>query len=137
MRFDEFEGMWNQVLYVSATPGPYELELCGGEVVEQIIRPTGLVDPAIEVLSARRWPTRLSAAQFAHVTGHESFPEYLEGDVASDGALEVYANGEIVYRVRGIHAKVSVEWHYQAPEGTGDTHYSVMRGSKVHLSVRQ
>jgi predicted dehydrogenase len=91
----------------------------------------------IEVLSARRWPTRLSPAQFAHVTGHETFPEYLQGDVASDGALEVYANGEIVYRVKGIHAKVSVEWHYEAPEGTGDTHYSVMRGSKAHLSVRQ
>ena len=49
----------------------------------------------------------------------------------------VYANGEIVYRVRGIHAKVAVEWRYEAPEGTGDTHHSVMRGSKAHLSVRQ
>jgi len=53
MRFEEFEGMWDQVLFVSATPGPYELQKCGGEVVEQIIRPTGLVDPAIEVLPAR------------------------------------------------------------------------------------
>jgi len=53
MRFEEFRGMWNQTLFVSATPGPYELEVCGGEVVEQIIRPTGLVDPAIVVASAR------------------------------------------------------------------------------------
>ncbi len=53
MRFEEFEGMWNKVLFVSATPGPYELEACGGEVVEQIIRPTGLIDPPIEVLPAR------------------------------------------------------------------------------------
>jgi excinuclease ABC subunit B len=53
MRFEEFEGMWDRVVFVSATPGPYELELCGGEVVEQIIRPTGLVDPPIEVLPAR------------------------------------------------------------------------------------
>jgi excinuclease ABC subunit B len=53
MRLDEFEGMWDQVLFVSATPGPYELEKCRGEVVEQIIRPTGLVDPSIEVLPAR------------------------------------------------------------------------------------
>ena len=45
--------MWDRVLYVSATPGPYELSDCGGEVVEQIIRPTGLVDPPIEVLPAR------------------------------------------------------------------------------------
>ncbi len=53
MRFEEFEQMWDQVLFVSATPAPYELEKCGGEVVEQIIRPTGLVDPPIEVLPAR------------------------------------------------------------------------------------
>jgi predicted dehydrogenase len=94
-------------------------------------------DADVEVLSARRWPTRLTLEQFAHVTGLDAFPGYLEGDVAEDGALEVYANGEIVYRVRGIHAKVSVEWHYEAPEGTGDTHYSIMRGSKARLSVRQ
>ncbi len=53
MRFEELEEMWDRVLFVSATPGPYELELCGGEVVEQIIRPTGLIDPPIEVLPAR------------------------------------------------------------------------------------
>ena len=53
MTFEEFESMWYQVLFVSATPAPYELEKCGGEVVEQIIRPTGLVDPPIEVLPAR------------------------------------------------------------------------------------
>jgi len=53
MRFEEFERMWSQVLFVSATPGPYEFEKCGGEVVEQIIRPTGLVDPKVEVRSAR------------------------------------------------------------------------------------
>ncbi|HNQ24281.1 MAG TPA: excinuclease ABC subunit UvrB [Phycisphaerae bacterium] len=53
LRFEEFEGLWHQVLLVSATPGPYELHLCEGEIVEQIIRPTGLVDPAIEVLPAR------------------------------------------------------------------------------------
>jgi excinuclease ABC subunit B len=53
MRFEEFQSMWDQVLFVSATPGPLELQLCGGEVVEQIIRPTGLVDPPIEVRPAR------------------------------------------------------------------------------------
>jgi excinuclease ABC subunit B len=53
LRFDEFEAMWDQVVFVSATPGPFELEKCEGEVVEQIIRPTGLVDPKIEVCAAR------------------------------------------------------------------------------------
>jgi excinuclease ABC subunit B len=49
MKFEEFETMLNQVIYVSATPGPYELEKCNGVVVEQVIRPTGLLDPRIEV----------------------------------------------------------------------------------------
>ena len=53
LKYDEFREMWKQVLFVSATPNPYEIELAGGEVVEQIIRPTGLVDPAIEVRPAR------------------------------------------------------------------------------------
>ncbi|MFK8055090.1 MAG: excinuclease ABC subunit UvrB [Saprospiraceae bacterium] len=47
--FDEFESLINQVIYVSATPGEYEMEQTGGEFVEQIIRPTGLLDPPIEV----------------------------------------------------------------------------------------
>lgn len=49
LRFEEFESLINQVIFVSATPGDYELEKCGGVVVEQIIRPTGLLDPKIEV----------------------------------------------------------------------------------------
>jgi excinuclease ABC subunit B len=53
LRFEEWEGKLKQVLYVSATPGPYELEKTGGEIVEQVIRPTGLLDPIIEVAPAR------------------------------------------------------------------------------------
>ncbi len=49
LKFEEFEGIQNQVIYVSATPADYELEKCGGEYVEQIIRPTGLLDPVIEI----------------------------------------------------------------------------------------
>jgi excinuclease ABC subunit B len=52
-RFDEWEKRVKQVLFMSATPGPYELERCGGEVVEQVIRPTGLVDPVLHVKPAR------------------------------------------------------------------------------------
>jgi excinuclease ABC subunit B len=53
MRFEEFENMWDRVLFVSATPGPYELKNTAGEVVEQVIRPTGLLDPVITVKPAR------------------------------------------------------------------------------------
>jgi len=49
LNFEEWEARVGQVMYVSATPGPYELRLSGGAVVEQIIRPTGLVDPVIDV----------------------------------------------------------------------------------------
>jgi len=53
LRFEEFEQLWNQVLFVSATPNKYEVDKSGGQVVEQIIRPTGLVDPLIHVRPAR------------------------------------------------------------------------------------
>ena len=49
LNFEEFESITNQVIYVSATPGEYELEQTGGVVVEQIVRPTGLLDPPIDV----------------------------------------------------------------------------------------
>jgi excinuclease ABC subunit B len=53
LTFEEFEHRVNQVIYVSATPGPYELTKTGGVVVEQIIRPTGLLDPEVEVRPIR------------------------------------------------------------------------------------
>ncbi len=53
LKFDEFESKLNQVIYVSATPGDYELELVNNKVTEQIIRPTGLLDPLIEVRSTK------------------------------------------------------------------------------------
>jgi excinuclease ABC subunit B len=53
LRFDEFEQIVPQVLYVSATPAPYELEKAEGIVAEQVIRPTGLIDPVIEIKPAR------------------------------------------------------------------------------------
>ncbi|WP_332033300.1 excinuclease ABC subunit UvrB [Kaistella sp.] len=49
LKFEEFEAMQNQVIYVSATPADYELEKSGGEYIEQIIRPTGLLDPIIDI----------------------------------------------------------------------------------------
>ena len=52
LRFEEFEALVPQVVYVSATPGPYELEQTQGEIIEQVIRPTGLLDPVIEVRPA-------------------------------------------------------------------------------------
>lgn len=53
MKFDEWEKKFERVIFVSATPGPYELDQTQGEIVEQIIRPTGLLDPIVEVVPAK------------------------------------------------------------------------------------
>jgi excinuclease ABC subunit B len=53
LNFQEFEGLTGKTVYVSATPGPYEFEKCQGNIVEQIIRPTGLIDPVIHIKPAK------------------------------------------------------------------------------------
>ena len=91
----------------------------------------------IRILDAKRWPTEISPAQFAQVTRLPSYPAFLRKDVQPDGALHTYANGEILYRIKGVHTKVRVLWHFEAPAGAGDSHYSVMRGSQANLVIRQ
>jgi predicted dehydrogenase len=90
----------------------------------------------IELLQARRWTTPMTRSQFTLITQQPDFPEYLRKDV-SDTILNVYSNGEINYTIKGVHAKVSVIWNYKAPEGGGDTHFSIMKGSKANLVIRQ
>ena len=91
----------------------------------------------IHLTSARRWTTDMSLSQFKAITKQDAFPDYLKKDVVKDSILQVYSNGEINYELKGVHAKVSVIWAYKAPEGTGDTHYSIMRGTKANLIIRQ
>jgi len=98
---------------------------------EQILNPSD-----VALVSARRWPTYISKEEFKGVTGMEEFPDYIQKDV-KDGKLNVYSNGEMVYQIKDIFAKVSVEWKYQAPPGAGDTHYSVMHGTICDLVIRQ
>ena len=90
----------------------------------------------IEIVSAKRWATSISAEQFEKVTLKKEYPDYLKADV-KDGLLSTYSNGEINYRLKGIHAKISVTWDFQAPEGTGDTHFSVMRGTNASVVIKQ
>lgn len=98
---------------------------------EQALSPTD-----VQVISARRWATTLTPAQFQKVTGEAQFPSYLSQDV-QNGVLNVYANGEMNYRLRGIHAKVTATWDFEAPPGAGDSHYSLMRGTRANLVIRQ
>ena len=91
----------------------------------------------IRLLSAKSWNTSLSPAQLKEVTQLAAVPEYLNKYKDAAGNVQVKSNGEINYLINGVHAKVSVIWNYRAPEGTGDTHYSIMRGTKCNLVIRQ
>ena len=90
----------------------------------------------VELVDANSWDTRITRAEFEKVTGHETFPDFLNKDVRDD-ILYVSANGDITYKIKNVFAKVSVIWNYSFPEGGGDTHYSIMRGSKSHLIIEQ
>jgi len=95
-----------------------------------------LVRSDAKVLNARRWATPLTLDQFGRVTGAKEFPAFLNAYV-KDGVLQAPANGEFTYTLKGVHAKVSVTWEFEAPPGAGDTHFSVMRGTQATLTIRQ
>src|SRR5690606_34484241 len=107
------------------------------DLVQWELFPDEIIDRTdIEMVQAKRWPTILTLEEFKRVTGLDSFPDYLQKDLDGD-KLKVYCNGEMVYKIKGKYAKVSVIWNYEAPEGTGDTHYSIMRGAKSDLVIKQ
>jgi len=90
----------------------------------------------VNIVSAKRWTTDLSREQFTLSTALPAFPDFLKKDVRND-TLRVFSNGEINYTLKGVHAKIVVIWNFMPPEGTGDTHYSIMRGTKANLIIRQ
>lgn len=108
------------------------------DLVQWACFPEQVIQPArdIELHDANRWTSAISPAQFREVTGLAAYPDYLQKDVRND-TLHVYANGDITYKIKGVYAKVSVAWNYTYPEGGGDTHYSVMKGSRAHLVIEQ
>jgi predicted dehydrogenase len=91
----------------------------------------------VKITNARHWKTNLTPAQFRQATQQPAYPAYLRQSVGKDSVLGVYSNGEINYQIKGVNAKVSVIWNFQAPEGTGDTHFSMMKGTKANLVIRQ
>jgi predicted dehydrogenase len=91
----------------------------------------------IKVIRSYRWPTMVTKEQFSTVTRLEEFPAYLKSKLNPQGILPCYANGEINFTLKGIHAKTIVTWNYQAPEGAKDTHYSIMRGTKANVMIKQ
>lgn len=90
----------------------------------------------VEVISARSWDTSLTLSQFNIVTHETTYPDYLSPPVENGSDLNVAANGEFVFRVRGVHAKISMQWGFENPKG-GDTHFSIMRGTRANLVIWQ
>jgi len=89
----------------------------------------------IEMLNAKHWPTVMTPAEYATVTGQASFPAQFSLD--ADGNYPYYCNGNTTFRLNGACIKVEVIWNYMAPEGAGDTHYSIIRGTKANVLVLQ
>ena len=90
----------------------------------------------ITMLSAKEWATQLSLEQFQKSTNKEQYPEYLHKYV-KNGILNVMSNGEMNYTIKGVHARVGIKWNFEAPEGSGDTHFAKMRGTRANILIRQ
>jgi predicted dehydrogenase len=98
------------------------------DLVQWTLYPEQAIDHErdIRVLSASRWPTVVTPAQFQAVTGE-----------ARAATLDYYCNTAVVYTIRGVHVKLDVLWNWEAPQGTGDTHFAVYRGTRAKIEVRQ
>jgi excinuclease ABC subunit B len=104
LTFEEFEHRMNQVIYVSATPGPYELTRSGGSFVEQVIRPTGLVDPQVEIRPVKgQVDDLLEQIRIRAERNQRVLVTTLTKRMAED--LAEYF-GEIGVRVRYLHSEV-------------------------------
>jgi excinuclease ABC subunit B len=104
LQFEELETLWNQVIFVSATPSKYELEHSGGEVVEQVIRPTGLVDPEIEVHPAQgQVPHLLNQIKQRVADGERVLVTTLTKRLAED--LSAYIQ-EVGFKGRYLHSEI-------------------------------
>ncbi len=104
LTFDEFKGRVDQLVYVSATPGPYELTQSGGVVVEQVIRPTGLTDPAVEVRSVRGQIDDLLHEIRARVEAKERVLVTTLTKRMSEDLAEYYT--EVGVRCRYLHSEI-------------------------------
>jgi len=104
LRFEEFRELWKSALFVSATPNDWEIELTGGEVVEQVIRPTGLTDPAVEVRPARgQVADLLEEVRKRVAAGERSLITTLTKRLAEDLAEYMRTEG---FRCKYLHSEI-------------------------------
>jgi len=90
----------------------------------------------VELLAARQWPTEVARDIFTRITGLGDFPAVLRGAVSGD-TLHYLSNAQIDYRLRGLPMRVVSLWNLAIPEGGGDTHYAILRGTQADLVVDQ
>ncbi len=107
------------------------------DLIQWEVFPEVTLSPAdVKVVTAKTWDTAITPAQFEESTGLKEWPDNLK-NLVKDGKLMVKANGDFIYSLKGVYAKSSVIWNVKAPEGAKDTHYSMMRGTKSSLIIRQ
>ncbi|MFA7231385.1 MAG: putative oxidoreductase C-terminal domain-containing protein [Victivallaceae bacterium] len=90
----------------------------------------------IQLQMAKHWTTDIPLDKFHLVTKKDAFPESV-ADSVKDNVLKLLCNGEFIYKIKGIPVKLVVIWNLQAAPGGGDTHFSVMKGSKSDLIIEQ
>ena len=126
LNFDEFEQRVNQSIYVSATPGPYELTKAAGVVVEQIIRPTGLIDPPVEIRPVKgQIDDLLHEIRARAEKGERVLVTTLTKRMAEDLA-EYY--GEVGVRVRYMHSEIETLERVKILRGLRKGEFDVLIG---------
>jgi len=126
LKFDEWEGKVKQVIFVSATPGPYELEATDGEVIEQVIRPTGLLDPEIELSPARgQVPHLLEEIRKRSAVGERVLVTTLTKRLAED--LSFYLNDQGV-RCKWLHSELDAFERVELLRQLREGHFEALVG---------
>jgi excinuclease ABC subunit B len=126
LRFEEFESIVPQVLYVSATPAPYELAKVGGDIAEQVIRPTGLLDPIVTVLpAAGQVPDLLEKSAEAVKRGGRVLVTALTKRLCEDLAAYLDKKG---LRVRYLHSEIETLERLQILTGLRTGEFDVLVG---------
>ena len=126
LQFDEWEKKPNQAIFVSATPAPYELERTGGQVVEQVIRPTGLLDPEIEVAPARgQVPHLLAQIRERAAVGDRVLVTTLTKRLAED--LAAYFGKQDV-RCKWLHSELDAFERVELLRDLRQGHFDVLVG---------
>ena len=126
LKFEEWEKRINQVIYVSATPGDYELEQTGGEIVEQIIRPTGLLDPIVEVVPARgQVPHLLEQIRERASIGERVLVTALTKRMAED--LSAYLNEQGV-KCKWLHSELDAFERVELLRDLREGHFEALVG---------